>query len=52
MLLNATLFCCCRDIAAGDLVTVGECRPLSKTVRFNVIKVAKASGSKKGFQKF
>eukprot|EP00300_Choanocystis_sp_HF-7_P034149 c46705_g1_i1.p1 GENE.c46705_g1_i1~~c46705_g1_i1.p1 ORF type:complete len:159 (+),score=0.95 c46705_g1_i1:43-519(+) len=23
----------------GDVVTIGECRPLSKTVRFNVLKV-------------
>ena len=23
----------------GDVVTVGQCRPLSKTVRFNVLKV-------------
>ncbi|WKY08260.1 hypothetical protein Q1695_007624 [Nippostrongylus brasiliensis] len=41
-----------RDIAPGDLVTIGECRPLSKTVRFNVLKVNKASSSKKGFAKF
>ena len=26
------------DVELGDIVTVGECRPLSKTVRFNVIK--------------
>ena len=26
-------------VKEGDLVTVGECRPLSKTIRFNVIKV-------------
>lgn len=25
----------------GDIVTVGQCRPLSKTVRFNVIRVEK-----------
>jgi len=25
----------------GDVVTVGQCRPLSKTVRFNVIRVEK-----------
>ncbi|XP_076353440.1 ribosomal protein S11 [Tachypleus tridentatus] len=43
---------CFRDVALGDIVTVGECRPLSKTVRFNVLKVTKASGAKKGFQKF
>eukprot|EP01115_Flamella_aegyptia_P010108 TRINITY_DN44183_c0_g1_i1.p2 TRINITY_DN44183_c0_g1~~TRINITY_DN44183_c0_g1_i1.p2 ORF type:complete len:81 (-),score=15.87 TRINITY_DN44183_c0_g1_i1:133-375(-) len=23
----------------GDIVTIGQCRPLSKTVRFNVLKV-------------
>ena len=23
----------------GDIVTVGQCRPLSKTIRFNVLKV-------------
>lgn len=26
-------------LQVGDVVTVGECRPLSKTVRFNVLKV-------------
>ena len=26
-------------VKEGDVVTVGQCRPLSKTVRFNVIKV-------------
>lgn len=41
-----------RDIAIGDTVTVGECRPLSKTVRFNVLRVAKAAGAKKQFKKF
>jgi small subunit ribosomal protein S11e len=40
------------DVQIGDVVTIGECRPLSKTVRFNVLKVAKAAGSKKQFQKF
>merc|ERR1739838_85973 len=40
-----------RDVSPGDVVTVGECRPLSKTVRFNVLKVSKGSG-KKGFSKF
>ncbi|MCP9263198.1 40S ribosomal protein S11 [Dirofilaria immitis] len=40
-----------RDIAVGDIVTVGECRPLSKTVRYNVLKVLKASGAKKSFDK-
>merc|ERR1711916_42122 len=26
-------------IKEGDIVTIGECRPLSKTVRFNVLEV-------------
>lgn len=26
-------------VKEGDVVTVGQCRPLSKTVRFNVLKV-------------
>lgn len=42
----------CRDVEIGDVVTIGECRPLSKTVRFNVLKVTKATGSKKSFKKF
>ena len=41
-----------RDVKLGDVVTVGECRPLSKTVRFNTLKVTKAPGTKKQFQKF
>nr|ACD65144.1 putative 40S ribosomal protein RPS11 [Phoronis muelleri] len=41
-----------RDVKPGDVVTVGECRPLSKTVKFNVIKVTKGQGNKKGFEKF
>ncbi|XP_041971491.1 40S ribosomal protein S11 isoform X2 [Aricia agestis] len=43
---------CFRDVEAGDIVTIGECRPLSKTVRFNVLKVSKGKGSKKSFKKF
>ncbi|XP_058987150.1 small ribosomal subunit protein uS17 isoform X2 [Musca domestica] len=41
-----------RDVEIGDIVTIGECRPLSKTVRFNVLKVSKGQGSKKNFKKF
>merc|ERR1712110_342991 len=41
-----------RDINQGDLVTVGECRPLAKTVKFNVIKINKTRTTKKGFAKF
>ena len=29
----------CFRVKEGDIVTIGECRPLSKTVRFNVLKV-------------
>ncbi|XP_063700436.1 small ribosomal subunit protein uS17 [Culicoides brevitarsis] len=43
---------CFRDVQLGDIATVGECRPLSKTVRFNVLKVVRAAGSKKKFSKF
>merc|ERR1712096_306748 len=43
---------CFRDVQVGDTATIGECRPLSKTVRFNVLKVTKAAGAKKQFQKF
>ncbi len=28
-----------KRIKTGDIVTIGQCRPLSKTVRFNVLKV-------------
>lgn len=40
----------------GDVVVVGQCRPLSKTVRFNVLKIEKSTESKsgdvKGFRSF
>jgi small subunit ribosomal protein S11e len=42
-------------IQVGDMVTVGECRPLSKTVRFNVLKVQRKrdpASSGKQFSKF
>eukprot|EP01066_Platyproteum_vivax_P013335 Platyproteum_vivax@DN6045_c0_g1_i2.p1 len=29
----------CFDIKEGDIATIGQCRPLAKTIRFNVIKV-------------
>lgn len=40
-------------VEVGDTVTVGQCRPLSKTVRFNVLKVTKkiVKGAKQ-FNKF
>lgn len=39
-------------ISEGDIVTVGQCRPLSKTVRFNILRVNVAAGGKKQFEKF
>ncbi|KXJ07959.1 40S ribosomal protein S11 [Exaiptasia diaphana] len=53
--LSAHLSPCFRDAGIGDLVTIGQCRPLSKTVRFNVLKVSKGKGvqkDKKQFEKF
>jgi len=51
--LSVHLSPCFRDVSIGDVVTVGECRPLSKTVRFNVIKVVKGTSVvKKAFAKF
>eukprot|EP00922_Rhytidocystis_sp_ex-Travisia-forbesii_P013637 GHVS01020395.1.p1 GENE.GHVS01020395.1~~GHVS01020395.1.p1 ORF type:complete len:212 (+),score=44.59 GHVS01020395.1:76-711(+) len=39
---NVSVHCSpCFDIKEGDIVTCGQCRPLSKTVRFNVLKVEK-----------
>nr|XP_060627587.1 small ribosomal subunit protein uS17-like [Anolis sagrei ordinatus] len=43
---------CFRDVQIRDIVKVGECRPLSNTVHFNVLKVTKAASTKKQFQKF
>merc|ERR1719169_305064 len=31
----------CFQIKEGDIATIGQCRPLAKTIRFNVIKVEK-----------
>ncbi|TFK41177.1 ribosomal protein S17-domain-containing protein [Crucibulum laeve] len=39
-------------IEVGDTVTVGQCRPLSKTVRFNVLRVSKNKAAAKAFGKF
>jgi len=38
-------------VKEGDNVTIGQCRPLSKTVRFNVIKVD-STGSGQGVKLF
>uniref|UniRef100_A0A8C5L997 Small ribosomal subunit protein uS17 n=1 Tax=Jaculus jaculus TaxID=51337 RepID=A0A8C5L997_JACJA len=50
--MSVHLSLCFRDVQIGNLMTVGESQPLSKTVRFNVLKVTKAAGTKKQFQKF
>merc|ERR1712000_146457 len=43
----------CFRVEEGDQVTVGQCRPLSKTVRFNVLRVLPRTGKAvKSFQKF
>mmetsp|Transcript_3080 Transcript_3080/g.4685 ORF Transcript_3080/g.4685 Transcript_3080/m.4685 type:complete len:159 (+) Transcript_3080:71-547(+) len=43
----------CFVVQEGDVVTVGQCRPLSKTVRFNVLQVEKGSSAgKKAFTMF
>ncbi|KAF8819681.1 ribosomal protein RPS11 [Cardiosporidium cionae] len=42
-------------VTEGDIVTAGQCRPLSKTVRFNVLKVEKNEifgSSRKQFRLF
>ena len=39
-------------VELGDTVTVGQCRPLSKTVRFNVLRVSKNKAAAKAFGKF
>ncbi|KAH7104787.1 ribosomal protein S17-domain-containing protein [Auriculariales sp. MPI-PUGE-AT-0066] len=39
-------------VEVGDTVTVGQCRPLSKTVRFNVLRVSKNIATAKAFAKF
>lgn len=39
-------------IKQGDVVTVGQCRPLSKTVRFNVLRVERAAADSQGKKQF
>jgi small subunit ribosomal protein S11e len=39
-------------ISEGDYVTIGQCRPLSKTVTFNVLKIDRAAGGAKGVKLF
>nr|ABD64589.1 40S ribosomal protein S11 [Chlamydomonas sp. ICE-L] len=42
----------CFRVKDGDTVVVGQCRPLTKTVRFNVLKHIASSASKKAFSGF
>jgi len=44
----------CFVVKEGDVATVGQCRPLSKTIRFNVVSVEaqKVTGSGKQFRLF
>lgn len=37
----------CFEVKEGDKVVIGECRSLSKTIRFNVLKVIPKGGKKK-----
>ncbi|KAJ8795949.1 hypothetical protein J1605_002711 [Eschrichtius robustus] len=43
---------CFRDVRISNSVTVGECRPLSKMVHFNMLKVNKDDGTKKHSRRF
>eukprot|EP00919_Chromeraceae_sp_WS-2016_P021723 GHVR01051438.1.p1 GENE.GHVR01051438.1~~GHVR01051438.1.p1 ORF type:complete len:168 (+),score=24.84 GHVR01051438.1:207-710(+) len=53
---NVAVHCSpCFEANEGDIVTIGQCRPLSKTVRFNVLKVEKNQifgSSRKQFKLF
>lgn len=42
----------CFRVKAGDTVTIGQCRPLSKTIRFCVIRIDKSQTRRKGFAGF
>ncbi|KAJ9096526.1 ribosomal 40S subunit protein S11A [Meyerozyma guilliermondii] len=39
-------------VQEGDVVIVGQCRPIAKTIRFNVLKVASSISKSKQFTKF
>ncbi|XP_032128387.1 40S ribosomal protein S11-like [Sapajus apella] len=43
---------CFRDIQIDYIITVGKCQPPSKTEHFNMLKITKAEGAEKQFQKF
>eukprot|EP01091_Cochliopodium_minus_P020534 TRINITY_DN8_c0_g1_i1.p1 TRINITY_DN8_c0_g1~~TRINITY_DN8_c0_g1_i1.p1 ORF type:complete len:166 (-),score=29.96 TRINITY_DN8_c0_g1_i1:176-673(-) len=42
----------CFIVKEGDVVTIGQCRPLSKTIRFNVLKVQSEEQTGTGKRKF
>jgi len=50
--LSAHLSPAFKHAKVGDVVTVGECRPLSKTVRFNVVKVESSLAGEAGKKQF
>lgn len=41
-----------RSVISSKILCAGQCRPLSKTVRFNVLRVAKNKAAAKTFGKF
>jgi ribosomal protein S17 len=55
---NMAVHCspCFENVGEGDVVTIGQCRPLAKTVRFNVVEhnpsVNKSLNVKKVFRVF
>merc|ERR1711971_853157 len=40
------------SVKEGDIVTIGQCRPLSKTIRFNVVAHEPATNAKTGKKSF
>lgn len=41
----------CFNVKEGDIVTIGQCRPLSKTIRYNVLKVEPVAQTAEGVKK-
>ncbi|ELW65265.1 40S ribosomal protein S11 [Tupaia chinensis] len=50
--MSVHLSLCFREVQIGNIIMVGKCQLLSKTMCLNVLKVTKAAGNKKQFQKF
>ncbi|MEM1927392.1 MAG: 30S ribosomal protein S17 [Acidilobaceae archaeon] len=38
----------CIRVSSGDVVVIGECRPISKTVRFSIVGVVRRAGESSG----